>query len=176
MLFSDFSSLIRILVVGVPAYLLVVLILRISGKRTLSKMNAFDFIVTVALGSILATTLTSSDLALVDGILAFALLIFLQFLATWLSVRSEVFSNILKSSPKLLYYEGQYDRIAMKKERIPKDEILQAIRASGYATIEEVTAVVLETDGTFSVIEGGSERQAEKTSSLVDVSSTKDKK
>lgn len=168
MFFSDSFSLIRILVVGILSYLLIVLVLRVSGKRTLSKMNSFDFIVTVALGSVLANILTSQDVALVDGILSFSLLVFLQFFATWLSVRSDLFSSIMKSSPKLLYYDGRYDAFAMKKERIPKEEILQAIRSNGYANLEDVAAVVLETDGTFSVI-GSSDDSNGETSSLKNI-------
>lgn len=59
MFFSDSFSFTRILVVGILSYILIVFVLRVSGKRTLSKMNSFDFIVTVALGSVLASILTN---------------------------------------------------------------------------------------------------------------------
>ena len=91
MVFDGWVGLFRVVVVGTVAYLTLVLLLRISGKRTLSKMNAFDLVVTVALGSTLATVLLSSSVALVEGLLAFALLIFLQFAVTWLSVKSSAF-------------------------------------------------------------------------------------
>ncbi len=168
MFFSDSFSLTRILVVGTLSYILIVLILRISGKRTLSKMNSFDFIVTVSLGSVLANILTSQDIALVDGILAFSLLVFLQFLSTWLSVRSDWFNSLIKSSPKLIYYKGRYDKLAMKKERIPEQEILQAVRSEGYLSMEKIHAVVLETDGTFSVLEKAEEENVQ-VSSLANI-------
>ncbi len=57
--FDSWDGPARVILVGVPAYLSLLLLLRVSGKRTLAKMNAFDFIVTIALGSILATLLTS---------------------------------------------------------------------------------------------------------------------
>lgn len=63
---------------GVLAYVALVVLLRVSGKRTLSKMNAFDLVVTVALGSTLATVLMAKDVALAEGVFAFALLIGLQ--------------------------------------------------------------------------------------------------
>jgi len=168
MFFSDSSSVIRILVVGTLSYIAVLLVLRVSGKRTLSKMNSFDFIVTIALGSVLANILTSQDVALLDGILSFSLLVALQFIASWLSVRSDFFNSLVKSSPKLLYYKGRFDEIAMKKERVPKIEILQAVRSDGDASIEDVLAVVLETDGSFSIIkkDGG---DGEEPSSLENV-------
>ena len=86
--FNGWNGLLRTLVIGVFAYAALVGLLRLSGKRTLSKMNAFDLVVTVALGSTLATVLLSKDVALLEGVLAFAVLIGLQFLVTWSSVRA----------------------------------------------------------------------------------------
>src|ERR671917_1435538 len=107
MLFDTWLELGRVVLVGILAYLALVLFLRLSGKRTLSKMNAFDLVVTVALGSTLATVLLSKDVALAEGVLAFMLLIFLQFAIAWLSVRSDAFQGIVKSQPKLLLHCGR---------------------------------------------------------------------
>jgi uncharacterized membrane protein YcaP (DUF421 family) len=123
-----------------------------SGKRTLSKMNAFDFIVTIALGSTLATVMLSKDVALVDGVLAFFLLIFLQYLITFLSARYQPISDLVKSTPALLVYKGEMLRQAMKKERIAEDEIYAILREKGLGSIEEADAIVLETDGSLTVI------------------------
>jgi len=88
MFFSGWSTLVRTLVIGVLAYINLIVLLRISGRRTLSKMNAFDLIVTVALGSTFATILLNRDVSLAEGTLALALLIGLQYLVTWTSVRA----------------------------------------------------------------------------------------
>lgn len=146
------DSFTRIVTVGFLAYAGLVLFLRVSGKRTLTKMNAFDLVVTVALGSTLATILLDSSISLLEGLTAFALLILLQYVITLLSVHSRWFNNIIKSEPRLLFLNGQFLRSAMKKERIKEIEILQAIRNSGSGSTEKVTAVVLETDGSLSVI------------------------
>lgn len=106
MFFDSWMSLVRTGVVGVSAYALLVLLLRVSGKRTLTKLNAFDLVVTVALGSTLATVLLSKDVALADGVLAFALLIFLQLAVTWLSVRSKTVSRLVKAEPRLVFHQG----------------------------------------------------------------------
>ncbi len=79
MITGTLYGLLRILIVGPLAYILLIVILRTSGKRTLSKLNAFDFVVTVALGSTLATVLLSKDVPLIEGVLAFAVLAILQF-------------------------------------------------------------------------------------------------
>ena len=137
---------------GALAYIGLVLLLLVTGKRTLSKMNAFDLVVTVALGSTLATTLLSKDVPLLDGLVAFVLLIALQFIITWLSVRSQTVSGLVKASPALLAYRGALLRDAMRRERVVEAEVLAAVRESGAASLEQVAAVVLETDGSFSVI------------------------
>jgi uncharacterized membrane protein YcaP (DUF421 family) len=79
MFFDSWSGIGRTVVVGVLAYLGLVVLLRSSGKRTLSKMNAFDFVVTVALGSTLATSLLSREVALVEAMVAFAVLVCAQY-------------------------------------------------------------------------------------------------
>ena len=85
---------------------MVLLLLRVSGKRTLTKMNAFDLVVTVVLGSTLATVLFTKSVAQAEGLTAFVLLIFLQFVLTWLFVRSQAASRLVKSEPTLLVYQG----------------------------------------------------------------------
>lgn len=151
--FDDWRGLWRTLLVGVLAYVALVTLLRISGKRTLAKMNAFDFIVTVALGSTLATVLLSKDVALAEGLLAFMVLILLQFSVAWLSVRFPWVEGLVKSEPTLLLYRGQLQRPAMRRERVSQTEIEAAVRQQGIADPAAVAAVVLETDGTFSVIQ-----------------------
>ncbi len=152
MVFDSWVGLFRVAAVGTAAYFALVLLLRISGKRTLSKMNAFDLVVTVALGSTLATVLLSSSVALVEGLLAFALLIFLQFAVTWLSVRSSMFRAFIKNEPKLLFYEGKFVREAMRAERMTEEEVEAAVRQQGIADFDKVGAAVLETDGSVTVV------------------------
>lgn len=152
MFFDGWDGLLRVVVVGVLAYSGLVSLLRISGKRTLSKMNAFDFVVTVALGSTLATILLSSDVALAEGLVAFALLILLQFAVTWLSVRSSTFQSFVKNEPKLLFYEGDFLHSAMRAERVTEEEVEAAVRQQGLASFEQVGVAVLETDGSVTVV------------------------
>lgn len=152
MFFDDWPGLLRVLVVGTLAYAALVLALRISGKRTLSKMNAFDLVVTVALGSTLATVLLSQSVALAEGVLAFLLLIGLQYAVAWLSVRFPSFQALVKAEPRLLFHGGRMLQAALRNERVAREEVMAAVRAAGYDSLEQVEAVILETDGTFSVI------------------------
>ncbi len=152
MLFDSWAVLGRTLVVGTLAYMALVLLLRISGKRTLTKLNAFDLVVTVALGSTLATVLLSRDVALAEGILALGLLIFLQFVITWSSYRWPAFQRVIKAEPRLLLHRGRFLEDAMRTERITREEILAALRAAGVPDASRVAAAVLETDGSISIV------------------------
>jgi len=130
-----------------------IILLRVSGKRTLSKMSAFDFIVTVALGSTLATVLLNKSVPLLDGVLAFAILIYLQYLLTYISVRNKSMNNLVKSTPTLLVYKGKLLLGMMKKERIDEDEIYATIRKKGLSSMEQVDVIILESDGSLSLIQ-----------------------
>ena len=156
MFFDNWFGLLRVLIITPLAYLALISLLRVSGKRTLSKMNAFDFVVTVALGSTFATIILSSDVALIEGVLAFFMLIASQFVITWLSVRSEAVKQFVKSEPSLLFHNGDFLTRVMKRERVTEEEVLAAVREQGKGSLEAVGAVVLETDGTFSILATGS--------------------
>jgi uncharacterized membrane protein YcaP (DUF421 family) len=159
MFFQSWSGLLRPLVVGVVTYVALVALLRISGKRTLSKMNAFDLVVTVALGSTLATILLSNEVAIAEGLVGLGVLVGMQFIVAWLSARSAAVSRLVKAEPTLLLHRGRFLRGAMLRERVTEDEVLAAMREQGVADVSKVEAVVLETDGSFTVIgqpaEGG---------------------
>jgi uncharacterized membrane protein YcaP (DUF421 family) len=164
--FDSWPVLGRTLIVAVLGYLVLVLFLRISGKRTLSKWNAFDFIVTIALGSTLASLLTSKNVTLAQGALALALLIGFQFAITWLSVRFGWLRRLVKAEPTLLLRDGCILHEVLRDQRVAESEIRAAVRAKGIGALEDVRAVVLETDGTFSVIRN---IETDKCSALADV-------
>jgi uncharacterized membrane protein YcaP (DUF421 family) len=152
--FDSWQSLARSFFVTVLAYAGMILFLRVSGKRTLTKMNAFDFIVTVALGSALANVALNKDVALADGLLVFALLIFLQFFITWLSVRIRAVKKLITSQPVLLLYKGELLNNTREKERITIEEIYVAARKRGISELREIDAIVLETTGDITIIPG----------------------
>ncbi|GAA3463626.1 DUF421 domain-containing protein [Saccharothrix longispora] len=156
MFFDSWTGLLRVVVVGVCAYAALVVLLRLSGKRTLAKMNAFDLVATVALGSTLATVLLTSDVALAEGVLALALLIGAQFAVAWTSVRVGRFRRAVKSTPALLVWQGRLRDRELREQRVSRSEVLQAVRSQGVGGLDRVAAVVLETDGSFSVIPASS--------------------
>ena len=151
-LLASWPSLFHTLVAGTLSYIGLIVWLRVSGKRTLSKWNAFDFVVTIAMGSILASALLTKSVSLVQTMVAIGLLVAFQFILTWLSVRSGIVQALIKAKPTLLFFKGEFIEQRLKQERVAKGEVLAAIRLSGGGNLNDIAAVVLETDGSFSVI------------------------
>lgn len=152
MWFDSWSDIGRILAVGTAAYVTVVLVLRVSGKRTLAKLNAFDLVVSVALGSTLATILLSTDVSWADGAAALALLAGLQFVVAWTTTHLPGGRSIVTARPTLLLEDGRVLPDALREQRTTLGEIHQAVRSTGAGDLSDIAAVVLESDGTLSVI------------------------
>lgn len=152
MFWNDADSFVRVLVMTPLAYTALILILRLSGKRMLSKMNAFDLVVTIALGSTLATIILSKEVALADGVAALAFLIGLQYIVAWSAARVGMVNRVIKSEPALLFYGGRFLRDALRRENVTEESVRAGIRQQGYGAMSEVAAVVLESDGTLSAV------------------------
>lgn len=150
--FDNWQSIVRTFTITILAYLALVMLLRTSGKRTLAKMNAYDFVITIALGSALSTVALNKNIALADGFLAFFLFIMLQFSLSWLAVRFKKLKGLLTSQPVLLLYHGQVLHTTLRKERISVEELYVAARKSGCGTLENIDAMVLETTGDITVM------------------------
>ena len=152
MLFQSWSDLFRVVLVGTLAYVALVAMLRISGKRTLAKLNAFDLVVTVAIGSTLATILLSKTVTLFEGLTALLLLIGLQYAVAALSVRSRRFARLVRSEPSLLLRDGAPLEDAMRRARVTHTDLETVAREAGHGSLEGLEAVILESDGSFSVV------------------------
>ncbi|MDT0575214.1 DUF421 domain-containing protein [Croceicoccus sp. F390] len=161
----------RVIVMTLCAYVGLIIILRMVGKRSLAKLNAFDFVVTVALGSTLASILLSKDIAFAEGMMAFVMLCGLQWIVSKLSVRRDGFKKLIRSDPRLILENGEFLHQALHDERVTHSEVMSEIRKHGFADLEDIAAVVLESDGTFSVI---AHSKATTRSALDDVRNTAD--
>lgn len=152
MWFDSWAEMLRVPIVGSVSYVALIVLLRVSGKRTLAQLNAFDFIVTVALGSTLATILLSSDVAFFEGITALVLLAGLQFVVAWASAHLPGARAAVTAGPVALLVSGTLQPEQLKKNRLSESEVLQAVRTTGFGDVSDIAAVVLETNGTISVI------------------------
>jgi uncharacterized membrane protein YcaP (DUF421 family) len=150
--FAGWEAILRILVVVIPMYVSLVVFLRLSGSRTIASMNIFDFIITVALGSTFGRALTASSVALAEALTAFALLIVLQYIVARLQTRWPRFEQTLTNDPTLLYFRGEFLRDAMRDQGVTESNLRGAVRKENIGSMNEVEALVLESDGKVSVI------------------------
>lgn len=128
----------------------------------LSKMSAFDLVVTIALGSTLATILLS-DVSLAEGLVALGVLIALQYAVAWSAARFPAVETVIKSRPALLYFRGEFLDPVLRDENVSRDAVIAGVRQQGHISLGDVEAVVLEADGTLSIMRTASRQDGTST-------------
>ena len=152
MVFDSFSGIGRVLATGVVIYAVLIGVLRVAGKRSLAKLNAFDLVVTVSLGSVLATVVVSDDVSWLEAAAAIAVLVSSQVVVAWGSSRWVWLRRAVRADPVVLVRDGRRLDETMRQHRVTRSDVDQSVRAAGYGGLDQIAAVVLETDGSFSVI------------------------
>lgn len=162
------ESLIAIALTATGIYFAVILFTRIAGKRSFSKMSSFDFAMTVAVGSILATTIVSSSVSLIQGIVGLATVYILQISAaicrryTWFRKAIDNSPLLLMDGPEILYEN-------LKKARVTKGDLRSKLREANVVQLSHIKAVVFETTGDISVLQNSDEKVEVETWLLKDV-------
>lgn len=143
----------RIIISAVGIYLMVILFTRIAGKRSFSKMSSFDFAMTVAVGSVIATTILSPSVNLIDGIVGLASIYCLQ-ISIAIMRRIDFIKQIVDNSPPLLLMDGPPNILQenLRKARVSESDLRSKLREANVSSLREVLAVVFETTGDISVI------------------------
>jgi uncharacterized membrane protein YcaP (DUF421 family) len=151
-LFQGWTPLLRTAIGTTVTYVALVVLLRIAGPRTLAKWYAFDLIVTVALGSTFANSVLSGDISVAQSLVGFIILIGLQFIIAFAVAQWSQLRVVVNPQPTLLLHQGRFVHEAMRSQRVAEADVRAAVRQHGIDRVEDVGAVVLEADGTFSVI------------------------
>ncbi|NNF59099.1 MAG: DUF421 domain-containing protein [Rhodothermaceae bacterium] len=157
-LFDGWEQVFRAAATATFIYVAVVISVRLSGKRSTSQMNSFDWIVTVAMGSMVASAIVLKDTGVATVFAGLAVLLLLQWALTKTLTVWPFARRLVRASPTLLYYRGQFLEDNLRKERVLRNEILAAVREAGVGLLDEVEAVILETDADLSVIRKGDGR------------------
>nr|WP_296417870.1 YetF domain-containing protein [Pseudooctadecabacter sp.] len=133
----------------------VIVMVRLIGLRTFSKMTAFDFVVTVATGSLLAGASQASDwTGFIQASTAISALLIFQSLIARARIRSQTIRQSLHNDPMLLMENGTFHEGAMRATRVTQDDLLAKLREANVTSMRDVRAVVLETTGDISVLHG----------------------
>ena len=152
MFFESWSEITRIVTTTLIIYPFLILATHLLGKRSFAKMNNFDWIITVAVGSILGSAILLKDVVIVEVLVAVSLLLFLQYLLTWISAHFSTFDKVVKTSPQLVFFDGEYIEAAMKDTRLTSTEVEASVRKAGFGDLSTVMAVVFEADGELSIV------------------------
>lgn len=150
--FDNIDKLGRIVLTTVMVYVLIVLVTKVSGKRSTSQLNNFDWIVTVMIGSLGASTILLKDIPFVEGVSSILVLYLLQFLVTKYASISPQFSSFILSEPRIVFYQGQFLPDAMRAERLTRQEIECAMRSEGVHRFDDIEAIVFESDAKLTII------------------------
>ncbi|WP_218312298.1 DUF421 domain-containing protein [Alteromonas antoniana] len=135
----------------------VVLLVRINGLRSFSKMTSFDFVMTVAIGSLLASASQVSNWqSYLQAIVAMATLFIVQYTTARIRKSSDNFEQIMQNSPVLLMRDGVVLHHALKQTRVAESDLVAKLREANVLDFADVRAVVLETTGDISVLHGSS--------------------
>ena len=166
--FNSFDRLTSVAIGAVVFYILIVAMTRVTGKRTTSQMNNFDWIITVTVGALAASGILSRDISFADAVLGIVVLGLMQYATTLLVLRGGIVSKLAEASPTLLLHKGRVLEDAMRRTRISPEELRGALRQKGITRFEDANWVILETNGVLSVI-AKSDMSIDEAETLVDV-------
>ncbi len=151
-LLTTWEAVALVLVSAVAIYATVIVLTRLNGLRSFAKMSAFDFAMTIAVGTLISSTLATGSPPLLQAIVALAALFGLQFGVARLRIGSSRFKATVDNSPILLMRGGEMLRENMSAARITEGDLWGQLRAANVLDPREVRAVVLETTGDVSVL------------------------
>ncbi len=132
-------------------FALLLLLLRLSGKRTVAQFNMYDMILTFTVGSVLSSFIVLESVEILDAAAALASIIAVDYAISFAVLRSDGVRRLVKADPALLVFDGEMQRATMRRERIVDDEVLMFMRQRGIDRLEHVKAMVLESTGEISV-------------------------
>ncbi len=131
-------------------YLLVLIGVRISGKREVGQMTPFDLTLLLLLSNSVQNAMTGPDTSLIGGVIAASTLLLLNFSVGILSGSNRRFRRVVEGEPSLLIHDGKANLIHMAKEHVSLDELQRALREHGISNVHDVALAVLEVDGSIS--------------------------
>jgi uncharacterized membrane protein YcaP (DUF421 family) len=133
-------------------YCLVLIGIRISGKREVGQMTPFDLVLLLLLSNSVQNAMTGPDTSLAGGAVAAATLLILNYLVADVSGWNRRFRKYIQGEPTLLIHDGEVMEAHMAKEHVSMDELERALREHGVATYKQAALAVLEVDGSISVL------------------------
>ena len=146
-----------IIVRTVVIYLVLLIGLRLAGKREIGQMTVFDLIVLLLIANAVQNAMVGPDTSLVGGVLAAIVLVVLNAVVARLSLRFPWLRRLVEGQPTLIVLHGKTISQNLRREGLDEEILAAALREHGLSEVSEVEMAVLETDGSISVIPAGGE-------------------
>lgn len=148
---------VMVIVSAVVIYAALLLLARLAGLRSFSKISGFDFPVTIAFGSVVASVIISRDPPLLQGVAALASLFAIQMLFAWLRLKFGWIEGLSTNTPRVIMIGGKVQDEQMRKAKISINDLRAKLREAGVLNYDQVFAVVAETTGDITVLHGDEE-------------------
>ncbi|MGA8855511.1 MAG: YetF domain-containing protein [Christiangramia sp.] len=155
----SYDSILAIFISCVGIYVAIILFTRIFGKRSFSKMSSFDFAMTVAVGSMIASTVLTKSVSLFQGIAGLFFIYLLQLVAAYFR-RWKKFQNLIDNTPLLLMDGSEILSKNLRKARVTESDLRSKLREANVLKLEQVKAVIFETTGDIVVLHTSEEKIA----------------
>lgn len=152
LIWTGWTPLLQATVMATVGYLVLVLLLRGTGPRTMSKMTPLDFVIAVTLGSAFGRMITAEKSTVSQLLWVLVLLVVLQWLLAWLRSHSASARRLLDHPPVVLYEDGRMRDRALRRHRLVENDVHEAARGAGRGSLEEVHTVLLLREGSLGVI------------------------
>lgn len=133
-------------------YLALLLMVRLSGKRTIGEFSPFDVVVLLLIAEAAQGSLTGNDTSLQGGLVVMAVLVAMNWLAAYASTRSRRVERLLQGGPVVLVRDGRLDRRALRRHNVPEGDVEEAMRSRGIRYLTGVHRAILEPDGSISFL------------------------
>lgn len=134
-------------------FLVLMVVLRVMGKRELSQMTAFELVMLFVIGDIVGESVVAEDTPLVGALIATATFAVLTVLFSWISYRWAPARPVVDGVPCIVLIDGAPDERVMRRERVTVDDLADAARAQGIKDLAEIRLGLLEPNGSFSFFE-----------------------
>lgn len=145
--FGGWDRILDSIIAAVLFHTLIVLIVRLLGKRTTAQLNNFDWIINIAAASLAASVILPQSVSNTTAFSAIATIAVLQYGLTYITARSHHATKVIKACPTLLVHKGNFLEEAMLAARISRDEVEAALRAQGLTDVGDANWFILETNG-----------------------------
>jgi uncharacterized membrane protein YcaP (DUF421 family) len=151
-MFPGAHVLIEIALRTAAIYVVVLLGVRLSGKREVGQMTPFDLTLLLLISNAVQNAMTGPDTSLLGGVVAAATLLIINYFVAELSGGNRRFRKLVEGQPSLLIHDGQIISAHMAKEHVSMDELERALREHGISSYHDVALAVLEVDGSISCL------------------------